>query len=294
MVMRKESDRIRVIGLAEAGKSVAQIVRETGLERHFVMRWHSRSTAKNSGQGGRPKKVTPNLVASVKRVMERRTRQSLRKTAAVLSGRGIADVSHETVRKAAHQAGLNAYKRPSKPRLTDKQRLARLEFARTHAKYDWRRVFFSDETTIVTHGKPNRQIDRVWATSADQVPPVQTQKYSSYVKFWGGIGYNGKSALVVCEKPFDSDEYIRVLKKGLKNIDSQYNGPWVLEQDGDRAHTAAKTQQWLASRKHPVRVLQGTPSGSPDIWPIENLWPVLKDNIARREPKSKEDLIRIA
>jgi transposase len=294
MVNRKESDRIRVIGLAQAGKTVAQIVRETGFERRFVTRWHLRETVSDQPGRGRKKKVTPKLVQSVKRLMDRRNRQSVRKTAAVLSGRGIAHVSRETVRRVAHEAGLSAYKRPAKPRLTEKQRLARLEFARTHAKYDWRRVFFSDETTIVTHGKPNRQIDRVWAASADQVQPVQTQKYSSYVKFWGGFGYNGKSQLVICEKPFNSNEYIRVLKKGLRNVDSQYNRPWELEQDGDKAHTAANTLRYLASRTRPIKPLQGAPSGSPDIWPIENLWPVLKDNIARREPKSKKDLIRIA
>jgi transposase len=294
MVSRKECDRIRVIGLAQAGKSVSQIVRETGLERQFVTRWYSRTSTKEQLRKGRPKKVTPKVVQCVKRLMNCRSRQSVRKTASMLSGRGIIDISRETVRRVARQAGLTAYKRPSKPRLTDKQRLARLEFARSHAKYDWRRVFFSDETTIVTHGKPNRQIDRIWATSADQVPPVQTQKYSSYVRFWGGFGYFGKSELVVCDKPFNSDEYIRVLKKGLRNVDFQYDGPWELEQDGDRAHTAVKTLDYLVSRKHPVKVLQAMPSGSPDIWPIENLWPVLKDNIARREPKSKEDLIRIA
>ena len=273
---------------------MSEIVRETGFERHYVARWHSRVQISDKRRSGRPSKTSKNLVSSVKKLMNLRKRKSLRKVAGIIAGRGIATVSHETVRKAAHSAGLNAYRRRSKPRLTEKQRIARVEFARTHAKYNWRRVFFSDESTIVTHGKPNRQIDRIWATSADQVPPIEMQKYSSYVKFWGGIGYYGKSKLVVCEKPFNSKEYIRVLKKGLKHVDAQYGGAWELQQDGDKAHTSVETRRWMSKRRPAINVLEGWPSASPEPSPIENVWPVLKDNIAARNPRSRKQLIKFA
>lgn len=294
MTKGTEVDRARVIGLARQGKGQRQIERMTGLTSPFVQRWMERTDTKDVKRPGRPSKVTPKVVSSIRKIMCGRRRRSVRKVASVLKKRKIADVSHETVRVAAYAAGLKPYKRPKKPRLTDGQRVARMEFARSHAKYDWTRVMFSDETTIVTHGRPNRQIDQIWAESAEDVPPVETVKYSSYVKFWGGIGYYGKSDLVVCEKPFNSNEYIRVLKKGLRNVDSQYASAWELQQDGDKAHTSANTLAWLARRTSPVSVLQGWPANSPDASVIENVWPVLKDNIAARGPRSKTELIRIA
>jgi transposase len=294
MSKRAIIDRVRVIDLARRGKGKQAIMRETGLSAGFVQKWMHRSETEDAARIGRPRKATPKVVSTIRRIMYGRRRRSLRHVVGILKNRKIAEVSHETVRKAARAAGLKPYKRPAKPRMTDAQRAARVRFATTHAKYDWTSVFFSDETTIVTHGKPNRQIDRIWVQSADEVPPVETQKYSSFVKFWGGIGYYGKSALVVCEKPFNSKEYIRVLKAGLAGVDSQYDGPWELQQDGDPAHTSAETLAWLARRNPPVSVLEGWPSGSPDASVIENAWPVLKDNIAAREPRSKKDLIRIA
>lgn len=294
MPSRSIVDRARVIALAGKGKGMTEIMRETGFSHQFVKQWIKRTDTKDVARSGRPPKATPKVVSSIRMIMYGRRRRSLRHVVGVLKKRKIADVSHETVRKAARAAGLKPYKRPSKPRMTDAQRAARLRFARTHANYDWTRVFFSDETTIVTHGRPNRQIDRIWVESADQVPPVETVKYSSYVKFWGGIGYYGKSDLVVCDKPFNSAEYIRVLKKGLRGVDSQYNGAWELQQDGDPAHTSTKTLSWLARRTPPVSVLEDWPSGSPDASVIENAWPVLKDHVAARAPRSKKELIRVA
>lgn len=294
MVGRTKIDRATVISLARKGKSVSQVVRETGLERHFVSRWHKRTSLDDQRRSGRPAKLTAPVVSSIRKTMRGRRRKPLRHVVGVLKNRGIASVSHETVRKGARAAGLKPYRPVLKPRLTDAQRLRRLEFARTHADYDWTSVFFSDETTIVTHSKPNRQNDRVWAVSAQEVPPIPTQKYSSYVKFWGGIGYYGKSPLVVCDKPFNSNEYIRVLKKGLRGVDQQYDGPWELQHDGDRAHTSSETMRWLAARNPPVSVLEGWPPNSPDINVIENKWPLLKNAVAAREPKSREELIRVA
>lgn len=294
MAKRGIVDRARVIALAQQGKGQHEIMRATGFSVRFVRTWMNRSDPEDMSRSGRPRKATRKVVSSIRKIMYGRRRRSLRFVAGVVKVRKIADLSRETVRRAAHEAGLKAYKRPTKPRLTERQKAARLQFARTHANYDWTQVFFSDEATIVTHNLPNRQIDRIWVTSADEVPPQETVKYSSYVKFWGGFGYFGKSDLVVCRKPFNSDEYTRVLKLGLRGVDAQYDRPWELQQDGDKAHTSSKTLDWLASRDPPVSVLEGWPAASPDASPIENIWAVLKDRIAARAPRSQKELIKVA
>ena len=226
MPNRSNIDRARVIGLARQGKGQREIMRATGLGSDFVSRWMKRPSTEDLRRTGRPSKVTAKVVSAVRKIMKGRQRKSLRKVAGILQKRNVADVGYVTVRTAARTAALKPYRRQQKARLTDAQRATRMRFAKTYSNYDWTRVFFTDETTIVTHGRPNRQNDRIWAESADQVPPIETSKFSSSVKFWGGIGYYGKSDLVVCEKPFNSNEYIRVLKKGLRHVDSRYEGNW--------------------------------------------------------------------
>src|SRR5256885_1793653 len=65
-------------------------------------------------------------------------------------------------------------------------------------------------------------------------------------------------------------------------------------QDGDKAHTSKKTMRWLAKRNPPVSALEGWPSQSPDANVVENLWAPLKNNFAERQPRSREELVRIA
>jgi transposase len=286
-------DKLTVIQSSKAGRSLRLIQQQTGFGPHFIRTWYGRKSVERKAGSGRPTKLTAAVVKKVKKAMFGQRRRSLRKVSSKLKSEGV-DIGHVSVRTAAKKAGLKPYHRTRKPGLTDVQKERRLMFAKKYRKYDWKQVIFSDETTIALHTLPNRQIDVIWAESADQVPPVETHKYSSYIKFWGGIGYNGSTKLVVTKKPFNSLEYQRVLKEGLQGINKKYPHGWVLQQDGDRAHTSAETAKWMSNRKPSITVLQGWPANSPDLSIIENVWPLLKDSIAGREPKSTEQLIKFA
>jgi transposase len=288
-----EQDKIVVMAHALNGLSRRDIVKKTGFGETFVRRWASRSTTQRKEGSGRPKKLTKSVVNKVKKAMLLKRRHSIRKSANKLKGSGV-DISRESVHRAVKQAGLKPYHPQEKPHLSPAQCDRRLQFAKKYQHYDWTMVLFSDETTIQLHGLPNRSHDIVWAPSADQVPIQETFKYSSYMKFWGGVGYYGTTDLVETKKPYNAKEYQRVLGLGLRRIDKKYPDGWVLMQDGDRAHTAADTAKWIASRKPPITVLDSWPPNSPDLNIIENVWALLKDSIAQRQPKSKEQLINFA
>src|SRR5688572_20308786 len=86
------ADRIRVVGLREAGHSTREIARLTGLDRSFVRRWVNNfelfGHVDNAPRSGRPRKRTPALVGRVQRMMEGERNASTRSVAARMARSG--------------------------------------------------------------------------------------------------------------------------------------------------------------------------------------------------------------
>ena len=122
MAKRSVVDRARVIGLARQCKGPRQIMRLTGFSPSFVQTWMHRSDTDDMARTGRPRKITKTVISKVKKIMYGRPRHSLRLVAGVAKKRRIAAISYETVRRAAHAAGLKSYKQAPNLRLTKTQK----------------------------------------------------------------------------------------------------------------------------------------------------------------------------
>lgn len=70
----------------------------------------------------------------------------------------------------------------------------------------------------------------------------------------------------------------------MKRLFGSRNKPVYLQEDGASYHTAGIPEQYRSSQK--VKSL-GWPAQSPDLSPIENLWKIAKDRIAKRRHRIK-------
>ena len=113
--------------------------------------------------------------------------------------------------------GWKAFKRKKIPLLSEKQRKARLRFAKKHAKLaaeDWDNFLFTDECTKYLFQYPNPKNDIVWG----QV------KQSAKVMVWGGMTGRGltKLHMLPTGQTLTSEYYInQILEKEVKPLTSR-------------------------------------------------------------------------
>ena len=72
-------------------------------------------------------------------------------------------------------------------------------------------MLFSDESPFELYHPPNRQNDRVWASTSSEVPISHTVKQPTKVMVWGMMSFRGLSDLHIVPrgKTVTSDFYVR-------------------------------------------------------------------------------------
>lgn len=92
--------------------------------------------------------------------------------------------------------------------------------------------------------------------------------------FWGGFCFKGKLKLVKTSNRLNSFEYTQILEESLitSGPDVTVNGHirYIFQQDNASIHTSRETEEYLSKIKN-AEILD-SPSISPDLNPIENLW----------------------
>ena len=156
---------------------------------------------------------------------------------------------------------VRPYKPQVQPKLTEKQRTARLKFCNERKNWtivNWQRVLFSDESSFELFHTPNKQNDRVWAKSSVNVPTTEKVKFPGKVMAWGVMSYQAFSHLHIIPKgqTVTSEYYVEtILKQSLTStmLRTRDSGtilekkllPEIFQQDGAPAHTSKKSQEWL-------------------------------------------------
>lgn len=118
-----------------------------------------------------------------------------------------------------------------------------------------------------------------------------TVKHPTKVMIWSVISGKGTGRLYVVEGIMKQDQYKEVLQNHLipQLKDWFPNGEsFVFMQDGAPCHTARSIKTFLQQSNIP---LLSWPGNSPDMNPIENVWELVKREIAKEAITTKTQLI---
>ena len=261
-------ERGQISGLATSGMSNRAIAKVIGRSASVVDNYIK--DPENYGQnhaGGRPKSMTDRTERTFLRDLSINGR-SINETR--LSN-GINASKTTCWRTASRCPTLKYQKMCRSPNLKPIHIQNRLVFAQNHMSWtdSWREVIFTDEKKFNLDGPDGFKF--YWHDLRKE-----KQWFSKRVSgggslmVWAGVGYNGRTELVIIETKNNAKKYVEVLAKYLLPFTHRIIGDkWVLQQDNSSIHTSNLVKDWVNC--HNVTLLDW-PSLSPELNIIENVW----------------------
>lgn len=168
-------------------------------------------------------------------------------------------------------------KMKSKPALTNRHKVARLDFAKQHMSWseNWNKVVFSDEKKFNLDGPDG--FNYYWHDIR------QPERYSTTRNFgggslmiWAAFNYHNRTPICKVSGRLNSQGYINLLENVLLDfLDEEPTCDSIFQQDNAAIHVSQASRTWFQEKQIPI---MSWPARSPDLNPIENMW----GNLARQ------------
>lgn len=293
-------ERIDVVSKRKEGKSFAQIEKETGVARSQAQRiyqqWNTKRKIKQDLRTGPPKKMSERDLRHAKRVIMQNPSATLADVAEQVQSPVIPRVLGEYLRnerwycrRARRKTWLDATTMRKRYRWCLKRKRWEVQ--------QWRKVVYCDEKPLSSGRVRRTRLVRRPPGIARAFQPRYLQPTFTSGRFSvlaaAAITFGAHTPLVIFRKRTPEE---RKHKRDSLGVDSTqyieefvepYLVPFIYSlpggpedhptiEDGARIHTSKQTQQ--AREAYSLTRLEWPPS-SPDLNPIENVWPLLDAKI---------------
>jgi transposase len=199
---------------------------------------------------GRPRKLSPQKRRHIGKILKHNHFTTVGELKSKLEKNDpTLEVSERTIRRELKNLGYVSILPRKVPLLTQRAKDVRLSWARDHLRYNWKKVIFSDETTL----QMLSNTIRAWSHDAQPIAPMVKHPFKVHV--WAAISAKGKVGIHLFTENLDRHLYRKILDDHLyDNANALHGRNWIFQQDNDPKHTSRDVQRDLEERL-PRRVL---------------------------------------
>ena len=202
-------------------------------------------------------------------------------------GREYQIPGYDTIRRWLVRQGFVHRKLPRKPKINDRNKAKRVEFARKWLDGDIGELAFSDESCFYMN--PDRDVFGWFPQNIpreDLPNNARVHSQGGKIMVWGVISRTGPGPLVVVDGMMDGPRYRNILREHLEDYWNRLGENREVEikfmQDNAPCHRARDTRALISeiTGNDPIE----WPPYSPDLNPIENVWGWMKRQMMTMPP----------
>eukprot|EP00298_Acanthocystis_sp_HF-20_P011203 c19280_g1_i2.p1 GENE.c19280_g1_i2~~c19280_g1_i2.p1 ORF type:complete len:382 (+),score=27.61 c19280_g1_i2:308-1453(+) len=265
-----------------------------------IRRVKAKGTPKRSAGSGRKGKLTTAQKTKITKTLKNRKGASLRKLVKEFHQKGE-NISRTSIQRYVHKQPWGTSRvLHKKPKLSQKNINDRKSFYQhLTSKYcilnpitglsTLNKILFTDEAPVFLHPRPNKQNYRVYSEHSEASQYKQWKGEGSKLVVAAGVSASGFTDLYifppnqVLNSNFYIDELLPFYQSQIKKL---YKSNWrdvFLQEDGATPHRSKVVNKWKSEKwksklfSYDENMHWIWPGNSPDLNPIENVWPLLQN-----------------